>query len=61
LYWKYTKKTEELRVDVRNLDKIKRGEVVTHLHCDGAEVDGFKGRMKESLGMPADRDHPLLI
>jgi len=61
MLWKYRKKTDGLTVDVINLEKIKRKEVVTHLHCEKPELDGFKDRMRKRLGMPDDRDHPLLI
>jgi len=59
--WKYTKKTGELVVDLRNLRDINDKAVVTHLHCPIAEKPGFKERIKAMLQIPEHRDHPLLI
>lgn len=59
--WKYVKKRNELTCDVKNLESVKEGHVITHLHCIDGEIPGFKGRMREVLGIPENRDHPLLI
>lgn len=59
--WKYTKKTQDLQVDLKNLREIRDGAVVTHMHCPTPEVPGFKERIKGMLEMPEHRDHPLLI
>ena len=61
LSWKYVKKVEELFIDLRRLDTVKPREVITHLHCDKPQVENFEERMKERLGIPANRDHPLLV
>jgi hypothetical protein len=59
--WKYTKTTEELVVDLKNLKDIRDDAVVTHLHCPETEKPGFKERIKAMLKMPEHREHPLLF
>lgn len=59
--WKYVKLRHELTCDVKNLKDVKDKKVITHLHCDDGENDGYKGRMRLALGIPDNRDHPLLI
>ena len=59
--WKYVNRRYELTCDVKNLNDIRDKHVITHLHCDDGQNDGYKGRMKSALGIPANRDHPLLI
>lgn len=61
LHWKYTKKTGELLVDVKNLKDIKEDAVITHMHCPCEEKPGFKTRIKAMLEMPEQREHPLLF
>lgn len=59
--WKYVKVRHELTCDIKNLKDVKDKHVVTHLHCEDGQLDGFKERMKTALGIPGNRDHPLLI
>lgn len=51
----------ELTCDVKNLSDIKNNHVITHLHCDDARPEKYKDRMRTALGIPDNRDHPLLI
>jgi hypothetical protein len=59
--WKYVKSRDELTVDLKNINDISSKATITHVHCDHKEVDGFNQRMRECLGVPDDRDHPLLV
>jgi hypothetical protein len=59
--WKYVKKTEILSMDLKNLREIRKGAVITHLHCPSSETPGFKERIKSMLNMPEHREHPLLF
>lgn len=59
--WKYVQKTEILSMDLKNLNDIKKGAVITHLHCPSKETPGFKSRIKSMLKMPDHREHPLLF
>jgi hypothetical protein len=59
--WKYVKKTEVLSMDLKNLKDVKKGSVITHLHCPSEEKPGFKSRIKAMLNMPEHREHPLLF
>jgi hypothetical protein len=61
MVWKYVKVRHELTCDIKNLKDVKPKQVVTHLHCEDGELEGFKDRMKNALGIPPNRDHPLLI
>lgn len=59
--WRYKKKTAELTMDMKKIQDVKQYAVVTHLHCEHPEVEGFAERMKRKLDMPAESEHPLLI
>lgn len=61
LQWKYIKKSGELLVDIKNLKDIKDEAVITHMHCPSEEKPGFKMRIKAMLGIPEQREHPLLF
>ena len=59
--WTYKKKTKELNTTLVRLEQLGKSSVVTHLHCEHPEVEGFKDRMRVKLRMPPDSEHPLLI
>lgn len=59
--WKYVKIRDELTVDLYNINDIKERWTVTHIQCDPDDPDGVKERMRKKLGIPEDRDHPLLV
>lgn len=61
MVWKFIKKRGELKVDLFRLEDIKSDAVITHVACQGPEIDGFVIRIKSRLGIPKRADHPLLI
>jgi len=59
--WKYKKTKKILSADIKNLKVIKERATITHVQCKFPEVDGFDDRLRKTLKIPADFDHPLLL
>lgn len=59
--WRYRPTKKELEVEMRRLQDVDDGAVVTHLACSSPQVDGFVQRIKGRLKMPAKAVHPLLV